>query len=264
MIPDLQALQRLIIGQCDDILSQYLAGPQVLTKPDGSIVTEVDLALQERLQQALQQHFPGIPILGEEMSAQDQDSLLSREQQSFWCLDPLDGTSNFAAGVPFYSVSIALIHQGLPRLGVVYDPVRKECFSAQAGHGAYLNDREIRCTAPDRIQACLANVDFKRLRPELAAYIVQHMPFRSQRNFGSCALEWCWLAAGRIHLYLHGGMKLWDYAAGSLLLSEAGGYSSTLEGEEVFVGKRVTRSVVAATSAPMFQEWCQFLSVPVR
>lgn len=264
MNPDIQILKNLVIKHADDVLAQYLEGSEVQTKTDGSIVTEVDLALQERLQLALQQYCPDIPILGEEMSAQEQDKLLEKPQSALWCLDPLDGTSNFAAGVPFYSVSLALIRQGRPHMAIIYDPVRKECFSAEAEQGAYLGDRKIHCIAPGQMKACLANVDFKRLQPELATHIVRNMPFRSQRNFGSCALEWCWLAAGRIHLYLHGGMKLWDYAAGTLLLSEAGGYSSTLQGEQVYAGSRGARSVVAATSAPMFEEWCQFLSVPLR
>jgi myo-inositol-1(or 4)-monophosphatase len=105
------------------------------------------------------------------------------------------------------------------------------------------------------LKNCIAMVDFKRLKPELAATLAAHQPFGSQRNFGSSALDWCWLADGRFHVYLHGGQKLWDYAAGCLILAEAGGKALTLDGEEVIAPGLLPRSVVATLDLELYQIW---------
>ena len=102
--------------------------------------------------------------------------------------------------------------------------------------GAWLNGARLGgAHATDHpLRRAIACIDFKRLDRALAARLVAEPPFGSQRNFGSSCLEWCWLADGRFHIYPHGGQKLWDYAAASLVLSEAGGYAMTLDGEPVF------------------------------
>jgi myo-inositol-1(or 4)-monophosphatase len=105
------------------------------------------------------------------------------------------------------------------------------------------------------LKQMIAVVDLKRLRgPVLTSLVTEH-PFRSQRNFGSCALEWCWLAAGRFQLYIHGGQKLWDYAAGTLILQESGGMSTSLTGETVFTSTLEPRPVVAAFNSTAYQQW---------
>lgn len=103
-------------------------------------------------------------------------------------------------------------------------------------------------------------VDFKRLGSVLATELVTRPPYSSQRYLGSGALEWCWLAAGRFHVYLHGKQKLWDYAAGALILSEAGGCAETLQGEPIFSHELQPRSVVAAADARSFAEWRTWLA----
>ena len=109
-------------------------------------------------------------------------------------------------------------------LGVVYDPVADEMFYAEQGGGAFLNGERlpIKEHVP-HLRNAMANVDFKRLPKALARAIVAAPPFASQRNYGAGTLEWCYVAAGRFDVYLHGGQKLWDYAAGCLILEEAGG-----------------------------------------
>lgn len=229
-------------------------------KQDGSVLTEADLAVQARLQQTLLEQWPDIAMLGEEMTAQEQQAVIDTGD-AFWCLDPLDGTSNFAAGIPFYSVSLALIRDGQPQMAVVYDPDRDECFSAQAGVGAWLNDLRLDCSSlPQRpLSRCSALLDFKRLSPELANRIARQPPYASQRSFGSVALDWCWLATGRCQVYLHGKQKLWDYAAGWLVLHEAGGRSRTLVGEEGFNATLTPRSTVAASTPALWSEWFKWL-----
>ena len=105
----------------------------------------------------------------------------------------------------------------------------------------------------------MANVDLKRLVRKLADRLVQFPPYRSQRNLGSCVLEWCWVAAGRIQLYLHGGQRMWDYAAGSLILREAGGMFSTLRGAPLDCQVFTKRSVVAAINEDLYREWFLWL-----
>lgn len=226
-------------------------------KGDGSVVTAADHAMQERLRAELARRWPQYALLGEEMSTGTHESLMSLAHDGLWCLDPLDGTTNYAAGVPFFGVSLALLQTDGPVLGLVYDPLRDECFSAQRGRGAWRNGAPLRVTttAPTELRRCLAVVDFKRLPRPLAAALGSTPPYGSQRNFGACSLEWCWLAAGRFHLYLHGGQKLWDYAAGSLIAAEAGIPAATLDGEPVFAFGLTSRSVVAAMDAGSFERW---------
>jgi len=231
-------------------------------KADGSIVTEADLAMQNRLHEALQQAYPDIELLGEEMSAEQQQDLLA-SGKPLWCLDPVDGTSNFAAGVPYFSVSLALIIDGQVTLGLVYDPIRQECFYAQRDKGAWLNDQQL---SPRNfglnLKQSIALIDFKRLTPQLATQLITDVPYASQRNFGSIALELSWIAAGLSHIYLHGKQQLWDYAAALLILNEAGGYSCTLAGNPVSDNQLTPKSTVAALDKKLFTDWCQYLNVP--
>ncbi|MEJ2059705.1 MAG: inositol monophosphatase family protein [Gammaproteobacteria bacterium] len=224
-------------------------------KADGSLLTEADLATQAALEETLKAHWPDIAFLGEEMEAAQQARLLEAGGP-LWCLDPLDGTSNFAAGLPLFAVSLALIEAGAPTVAVTYDPLRDECFTATADGPAALNGKPLQAT-PRRaeLSRCTALVDFKRLPKALTGRLAAEPPYSSQRNFGSCALEWCWIAAGRGHLYLHGGMKLWDHAAGTLILNRAGGSCCTLDGEPVFKPTLAPRSVIAARDAGLFAAW---------
>ena len=229
-------------------------------KADGSLLTEADLAVDRALHEVLTTRWPEIGFLSEEMPKHQQEGLLAETGRSLWVLDPVDGTSNFVAGIPYFAISIALVQDGRPVLGVTLDPVRDECFSAARGQGAFLNGEPLCCRAPAiDLAHAVALVDFKRLAPALKTRLMEAAPFGSQRNFGSCALEWCWIAAGRGHVYLHGGMKLWDIAPGSLILGEAGGLSSTLDGEAVFVPRMEARSVIMAPAQALFDAWSGWL-----
>ena len=229
-------------------------------KDDGSLVTEADMAMQQAMNEFIMGEWPQYSVLGEEMPSEQQQSLLDENLQGLWVLDPLDGTRNFASGVPVFSVSIALIKKEQVVLGLIYDPIRRECFSAIKNEGAWLNGESLKTkSALERIDQCIAQVDLKRLSPQLAGHLASTHPFASQRNFGSGALDWCWVAAGRAQLYLHGGQKLWDYVAGQLILSEAGGCLSTLDKEPIFARSLRSRSVVAATHASLFDDWFNVL-----
>ncbi len=260
MMPDLNRLSEIVQQAAREELLPRFAGVKRRLKSDGSIVTEADQAMQERLLHDLGATWPDYRLLGEEMTAEEQSQLIAEPGPGLWILDPLDGTSNFAAGLPFFSVSLALLAQGEIRLGLVYDQMRDECFSARKDGGAWLNGERLEAQGPAvSLRRCIAAVDFKRLPTELAARFAAAPPYSSQRSFGSVALDWCWVATGRFHVYLHGRQKLWDYAAGQLILAEAGGYNRTLSGDPVFVPANTPRSAIAALELDLFQEWCAWI-----
>lgn len=233
-------------------------------KQDGSVVTKADLAMQQRLVDGLKQSWPEYAILGEEMEQAQQQAILHREQ-GYWCVDPLDGTNNYTAGMPFFAVSLALVIDGEVQLGYIYDPLRDEAFYAVKGQGAFLNGIAL-SGKPNNLDAnkAIAEIDMKRLPAELATRLVVEPPYSSQRNIGSSVLDWCWLSAGRYDIYLHGGQKLWDYSAGQLICSEAGGTSISLDGNPVFRNQLETRSVLASLNQELFESWKQWIGIPVN
>jgi myo-inositol-1(or 4)-monophosphatase len=263
MLPEpLTELCSLIRAVADRELPPRFSSGRGTRKPDGSLLTEADLVMQEALAERLVRHWPGIHVLGEEMDEATQREALTHQHGGVWCIDPLDGTSNFAIGVPYYAVSIALLRNAVIELGLVYDPSRHECFAAARGQGAWLNGQRLqhqRAGVP--LSGGLALVDLKRIPRELARRLAAHPPYKSQRSFGAVALDWCWLASGRCHVYLHGRQKLWDYAAGCLILLEAGGRAVTLQGEPVFVPELEPRSTAAALDPDVFREWAAWLGI---
>jgi len=231
------------------------------TKHDGSIVTEADQACQDYLQSELAKVSPNTGFLGEEMSEEEQLSCLHQgENKRFWCVDPLDGTGNFATPMPLFAISIALIEHGKPVLACIYDPIRQEMFSAILGGGLLLNGQPY---TPNSTAKTLAQsigfVDFKRLQPKLAARLATQKYYRSQRNIGTCALEWAWLAAGRAQFILHGRQKLWDYAAGLLLAQEAGCTITDFSGEKPFAHPQLSCPILATADAHLAQTWAEIL-----
>jgi myo-inositol-1(or 4)-monophosphatase len=238
----------------EEIMPRYLKVAHK-HKSDGSLCTEADIATQTALIRKLQA-ICNVPVLGEEMPEDEQLAIWQSSQEGLWCVDPIDGTSNFVHGLPYFSVSVALLRGGKSVLGVVYDPVADEMFAAEAGKGAYLNgDKLFGRVTVETMDKALANVDLKRLSTKLAATLAAQPPYASQRNFGASTLDWCYTAAGRYDLYLHGGQKLWDYAAGTLILSETGGYACCIESDDFSAGDIWQRSVIAARSETLFNEW---------
>lgn len=263
VLPDLKQLEAIVIAAARDILIPGFGRSEFHYKADGSVITPADIAMQQRLQVELTEAWPDYAVLGEEMDESQQRVVLGHDT-GYWCIDPLDGTNNYAAGMPFFAVSVALIIDGQQQLGLIYDPLRNEVFSAERDQGAMLNGRAlVAATGTALADHTIAEIDMKRLPNDLAVRLVTEGPFSSQRNIGSAALDWCWLAAGRYHVYLHGGQKLWDLAAGSLILHEAGGYSKSLDGESVFRGELEVRSALASTDADLFDYWNHWIGIPL-
>lgn len=224
-------------------------------KSDGSLCTEADTATQIALTKKLQAIL-NVPVLGEEMPAAEQHAIWQAGKDGLWCIDPIDGTSNFVRGLPYFAVSVALLREGKSVLGVVYDPVADEAFAAEQGKGAFLNGERLAVRdAAESLAQALANVDMKRLSTRLVAQLATQPPYSSQRNFGASTLDWCYTAAGRYDVYLHGGQKLWDYAAGTLILWESGGHACCIENDDFAQGDIWQRSVIAARDENLFNEW---------
>ena len=252
---DLLAIQEIIREAAGHSLAAYYACSTANYKSDGSIVTEADLAMQQALTSALAERFPRVQMLGEEVSEAEQTRVI-KGNADYWCLDPVDGTTNFHATVPLFSVSLGLISADEIVLGVVYDPNRDEFFGAVRGQGFWINGARVeRPSQPGRLGNCIAFIDFKRLDAVLGTSLVQDTPYKSQRNIGTCALEWAWLAAGRVNLLLHGRESIWDYTAGVLLTEEAGGKCETFDAEPIFKQTLTPRSVIAASNPELFEQW---------
>lgn len=256
LLPQVEAIVRAVAAE--EIMPRFL---QVVRehKSDGSALSAADLAAQQAL--AVRLHaLADLPILGEEMEEDEQRAALAAGTDGYWCFDPIDGTTNFLVGLPYFAVSVALVRAGKPILGVIYAPISGEMFTAVAGGGAFLNgDRlPLREGEPELARA-VALVDLKRLPLPLRDALATTPPYYSQRNFGSSVLEWCYLAAGRADLLMHGGQRPWDYAAGSLILREAGGHVCTLDGEDFDSAAPWRRSVVAALDRGAFADWTRWI-----
>ena len=194
------------------------------------LVTEVDHACEALIVEALDDLRPGDAILAEEGSGSDRADAPWR-----WIVDPLDGTTNFAHGYPRFCVSIGVEHEGVRTIGVVYDPLRDELFSALRGHGATCNGDPIAVSPETQLGEALIGMgtsyDTRRSFEEnMARILALARGSRATRRDGSAALDLCCVAAGRFDGYWELNLKAWDVAAGFLLVEEAGGRVSALDG----------------------------------
>ena len=249
-------VSELAIQTATDILLPDFARVKSTRKQDGSLLTQADINAHKALSSALPE-IADYPVLSEEMSEAEQQSIIDNEATSYWCIDPLDGTSNFTVGIPYWCISIALIEAGQLSLGVVYDPNRDDCFAATSTtittlNGVSLDDHNQQIS---NLKQCMGMVDFKRLDNQLSASILADPPYHSQRSFGAIALDYCWLADNRSQLYLHGKQKLWDYSAGLLILQQASGVAETFDGDSIFQNDLQPKSVLAATNNELFDQW---------
>lgn len=252
LLPRVEALVREVAAR--EIMPRFL---QVTRehKSDGSILTAADVAAQHILTAELGKLAP-VPVLGEEMTESEQRAALAAGDDGLWCVDPVDGTTNFLVGLPYFAVSVALLRGGKPLLGVSYDPFSDEMFTAVAGGGARLNGERLPLRrAEPGLDRAVALADLKRLPKPLAMALAVTPPYYSQRNLGSSVLEWCYLAAGRADLLVHGGQRPWDYAAGSLMVQEAGGGLSGFDQDDFNTTLPWRRSVIASLDPGTLPEW---------
>jgi myo-inositol-1(or 4)-monophosphatase len=228
-------------------------------KSDGSLFSEADTAAQAALIPRLRA-LRDCPVIGEEMTKDAQRAAWGDGAGLAWCVDPIDGTTNFLQGIPYYAVSVALLERAPPTLGVVHNPASGETFHAVAGGGAFHDGEPIAArTAPGELARAVASLELKRIPDAAARRIVATRPWYSYRNFGAAALDWCWLAAGRFDVYVHASHMLWDYAAGSLVLTEAGGAMSTFTADDFFGGEPWSKSVLAARTPQLLADWRKYI-----
>jgi myo-inositol-1(or 4)-monophosphatase len=199
------------------------------------IVTAADTEAEALIVSALTSHFPDHHIVGEEGGGMGASA---DSAEYFWHVDPIDGTVNFAAKLPHFCTSIALCDKNRePLVGVVYDPTRKELFKAIRGEGAWLNDQPLRVTAVPRLLQAVLSTGFpydRHTNPdnnlkEWTAFLVRT---RGERRLGSAALDFSWVAAGRLDGYWEKSLNTWDVMAGLLLVREAGGRVTDYQGGE--------------------------------
>jgi myo-inositol-1(or 4)-monophosphatase len=218
----------------------------ITQKEPGDVASAIDLEAETLIRDVVLKHFPDHSFLGEESGAVVHDG----EPQ--WVVDPLDGTANYLRGYPQYAVSIALVQDGQPVLGVVFDPCRNEFFGAISGRGAVLNGQRIHCAAPRQaITAMAATVFPKPTSARMPQYMgelgrVLHS-FGGVRRSGSMALEMAYVASGRLDAFWEHDMGAWDAAAGIVLLREAGAVVHARDGRVLLD----SRSLMASTPALM-------------
>jgi myo-inositol-1(or 4)-monophosphatase len=200
---------------------------QVSNKGDIDLVTEADLASEKLIIERIKSHYPRHAILAEESGTTEGITYVAGQTDWRWIVDPLDGTTNYAHGYPCFCVSIALERAGSIEIGVIYDPTRDEIFAAERGQGATLNDRRIRVSEIDDLNAAMLCTGFPynvRERPNFARDFAKFtMEAQAVRRDGSAAIDLAYLACGRFDGFWEDGLNAWDIAAGLLLIEEAGG-----------------------------------------
>ncbi len=231
---------------------------KVTKKQHNDFVTEVDKAAEDAIIEVLKTAYPDHAILAEESGP---SANLHDENENVWIIDPLDGTTNFIHGFPQYCVSIALQQRGQITQAVVYDPTRNDLFTASKGAGAYLNEKRIRVSKRDKIADCLIGTgfpfrDLDGLNEYMKMFKIMTESCAGLRRPGAAALDLAYVAAGRLDGFFEKGLKPWDIAAGSLLVTEAGGIVGTFKGE----GDYLYKGDVLAGNPKIFSQQVNLLS----
>jgi len=200
---------------------RFLTEKEVRFKGRADIVTDVDLAAERIILDLVQQEYPDFSILSEESSPVETGSPFR------WVIDPIDGTRNFAEGIPHFCVVVALARDDQTVLGVTYDPIKEETFTAEAGKGAFLNGEPMSVSDRQEIPDCVLSFDLGYYDDKAATALdmIRHLwpGFQTMRLLGSSALGMAYAGAGRVDLYFHHSLSPWDSASGLLLAREAGG-----------------------------------------
>ena len=223
----------LLVRKTKELIYRELEAARVTVKGAADYVTNVDFAVQEFLKKELEERFPDIRMIAEEKENRD---LLPDAR--YWILDPIDGTTNLIHHYGLSAVALALYEQGQITFGAVYNPFHEELFFASLGNGAYFNGERIQVNNQIALKDAVISYGsspYEKERDELL-FPLFHRFFKSVADFrrtGSAELDLCYVACGRQHGFIEQNLKPWDYAAGSLILTEAGGMISDWEGKEL-------------------------------
>jgi myo-inositol-1(or 4)-monophosphatase len=238
------------------VLQEWRGRFSVREKSRSNLVTEADEAAQAAIVSLLQQEFPQHSFLGEENLQPE-----SAATEWVWIIDPLDGTTNYVHGFPYYSVSIALQVHGQLELGVIYDPTRGDMFAARRGCGVELNGVSVSVSGETRTSAAFGVGSLPVVTgpgdPAVERFLRALRVFQTVQRTGSAALNLAYLASGRIDAFWSSSLKVWDVAAGALMVMEAGGAISGLDGGkfDIFVP-----SLAAASTGPLLSDLLRVLA----
>ena len=225
-------------------------------KAKNDLVTDIDLFSEKLIVDTISAEFPDHSILAEEGGMRENGS------EYKWLIDPLDGTMNYAHTYPFFSVSISLEENGRPVLGVVYDPVRDEMFSAELGQGACLNGAQIKPSVTENLEDSLLATGFLHKDESIVEQNLKHFSdfiwkARGVRRDGSAALDLCYVACGRYDGFWELGLHPWDMAAGAFIIEESGGNVTNISGGEFTTYK----GDIAATNGLIHNQLLNLLSL---
>ena len=238
-------------------------------KSDGSLCTQADIAAQNYLTRELKQ-IADCPVLGEEMHSSEQAAVWHTAVEGLWCVDPIDGTSNFVNGIPYFGVSVAFMQNHRPLLGIVYDPIADEAFYAEAGRGAYLNGvpLPIKEMVPESLKRAVAAVDLKRLSLLLGEAIGRKPPYSSHRNFGASALDWCYEQRHAAEAIGKPRQRVGQVPIGAPVAAAADHHRAAETEDilqpDVVLGQRVLRDVAAAGIERIFGGGAEQMDVRIN
>ncbi len=236
-------------------MERYERLERIVHKAQHDVVTEVDEMSEQIIIGAIREAYPRDAILAEESGQieavlPEGESALDLSEQRVWIIDPLDGTVNYANGIPIFCVSIGLAVGGRPVLGVVYDPVRDELFTAQAGLGARLDGAPMRHPAKQKLSDCVVSLSLPR-RGWATRETRIRRSIRVSRVMGSAALALTYVGNGRFDAFVQtGGLSLWDICAAGLIAAEGGAEVTSLDGQAWFDLSRPSRSIGVVAAAP--------------
>ncbi len=224
-------LEKTARGAGEILMAHFGKTHRIKEKRGAGIVTEADTRAEKFILKNISRNFPKSSIITEESGK------FSGHDDLCWVIDPLDGTTNFAANFPWFCVSSGVYEKGVPRAGVVYQPVTKEMFTAEKGKGATLNGKRIHVSRTRKIRESLLGTGFyysrgTRLRRELVYFRKLNEVARGVRRPGAAAIDLAFVACGRYDGFWERGLSPWDVAAGMLLVSEAGGKLSDYKGKD--------------------------------
>lgn len=247
MEPVLADLERLARQAGEILRAGYGKSHDIDYKGIIDPVTEIDHRSENFLISEIRRHFPGDGLLTEESGS------LEGTDSRLWYVDPLDGTVNYAHDIPIFCVSLGYAQAGSMILGVVYDPMREECFIAEKGSGAWLNGKPLHVSAETELDKGLLVTGFPydiRTNPEnnLDLYALFSLRSQAVRRLGSAALDLCYIAAGRFDGYWEQSLNPWDLAAGGLIAAEAGAVVTDLEGNPGYLHHRQPGIIAANAS----------------
>ncbi len=244
-----------IVLETDSIFFDERLRGDVSVKGESDYVTRADIEISEYLHKRLKEEFPEIGFISEEG-----DTNID-EAKDYWILDPIDGTTNFIHRLSFCGVSLALFSKGEIMSGIIYVPYTKEMFRAEKGKGAYLNGKPIKCSSNATLSECIGILEFNAYFKNDCSAALKHADkiynsCQDIRTFGSAAVELAYIACGKADVFLGRYLKPWDYAAGVIIVEEAGGRVTDLE-RELHISRLNTH--IIASNAAVYEKFLNLI-----